>query len=805
METAENPLPQLNEIKSRFTFFPFSNGMQAILVLLIVGIVFYSTSLNNEYALDDGIVIHQNEYVVRGIDGVGDILTHDLYSSFYRRMNASDQLYGGRYRPLAAISFAIEQQLIHTYRSGYYMRVEDLNHNGVLDDAKVTYTTASGKKESNYEYNEYIDVNGDGRAQGEECYACWDLNQNFRNDMDEDLNKDGVYNEVDCQIYGASIRHLNNIWLYVLAGLFLYILLRDHIFSGQPDMAFLSALIFMTHPIHSEVVANVRGREDIFSLLFICLCFIYAFKYMKAQKISSLLLSGLMLFLALMSREYGFVMFFLLPLAFWIFGKEKYQWTGFWIISLVFAVMAIGMTAADIVFEKQNTSTLPASLACLVIFAVLSFTLFRTAFFRDRLCRLALCIYGFSLLYLTLRLYAVNMIPPLPDTEPLNNPFVYASGQEQFATKVYVMLRYLELFFIPHPLVSDYSYSTIAFRNLISWDFILSLLIHLSLLFAGIRLSAKKHVMGFAILTYLLFLVFVSNLIFPTHIMMLEGHLFHASIGGAIALGWLGVKGLERIRMKPLAKKAAVIIVLGAIVFLYGCKTWERNRDWKNDVTLFFKDVKNAPNSVLVLGNAGARWIDLADTKEITGNFIPGQDTSDINDYNGTLKISWDEVYEGGFVTKREAALNRGINYLKHAIELHPRYVNGYLNLGLAYFKLGDDRKCIYYWKVAERLYPDNPYLRNYYIVYTNGLKKRGYDAFAAGHFDEAIEAYKYFTIVTPDNPEGWYELGGAYFNAGKRSSARYCWNKALALNPDYEQARNAIKVLDNGTVGVMK
>jgi hypothetical protein len=470
----------------------------------------------------------------------------------------------------------------------------------------------------------------------------------------------------------------------------------------------------------------------------------------------------------------------------------------------VFAFIAGGMMAADILLAKQDINALPVSLGGLAMFAILSFTVFRLPFFKDQLCRLMLCGYGFSLVYLTLRLYAVNMAPQVPDTEVLNNPFLYASGQEQFATKVYVLLRYLKLFFIPHPLVSDYSYNTIAFRNFTSWDFILSLLIHLSLLIVGIRLSAKKHVMGFAILTYLLFLVFVSNLIFPTHTMMLEGHLFHASVGGAIALGWLGVKGLERIKMKPLTKKIGVVIVLGIIIFLCGCKTWERNRDWKNDITLFFKDVKSAPNSVLVLGNAGARWVDLADTKEITGIFMPGQDST-LNDYNGTLKISWDEVYEGGYINKREAALHKGIAYLEHAVKLHPRYVNGYLNLGLAYFKLRDDRKCIYHWKVAEKLYPKNPYLFNYYIVYSNDLKNRGERAFDRGQYDEAIEAYKYLTIIAPDNVEGWYGLGGAYFNKGNRSAARYCWNRAIAINPNHEGSRNALKILDSGNTEVIK
>ncbi len=90
---------------------------------------------------------------------------------------------------------------------------------------------------------------------------------------------------------------------------------------------------------------------------------------------------------------------------------------------------------------------------------------------------------------------------------------------------------------------------------------------------------------------------------------------------------------------------------------------------------------------------------------------------------NGTLKITDEEVKQGGYRNKREAALYKGIKFLKHAIELHPRYVNGYLNLGLAHFKLRKDFEALYYWKMAERLYPNNPYLRNYYMVYYNDYR----------------------------------------------------------------------------------
>src|SRR4051812_34061085 len=102
--------PVFNELKNTFHFFPFKNQKAPYIVIILLGLIFNITSLNNEYALDDGIIIHQNDWVIKGTGGIKGILTKDAYESFYRRMNATDQLAGGRYRPLSVVSFAIEQE-----------------------------------------------------------------------------------------------------------------------------------------------------------------------------------------------------------------------------------------------------------------------------------------------------------------------------------------------------------------------------------------------------------------------------------------------------------------------------------------------------------------------------------------------------------------------------------------------------------------------------------------------------------------------------------------------------------------------
>jgi len=875
--------PTFPELTQTFKYFPFLTHKMAMIIVGIVGFTFYITSINGEYALDDGIIIHQNDHVIKGVPGIGGILTKDAYESFYRRMCATDQLAGGRYRPLSVVSFALEQQFIQPYRTGLYMKVEDSNHNGVLDKEKVTYTTPCGRPETNYEYNAYIDLNNDGLAQGNECYPCWDLNQNFKNDFDEDLNIDGVFNEVDCQVYGAKVRHFNNIWTFALGCVFLYLVFSKYFFRNNQDLAFLAALFFTMHPIHSEAIANVKSRDEIFSLIFVSLTFLYSFQYLETKKTKDLFWAAFMFLLALLSKEYAIMLLILVPLAVYTFTENTIDLKEYFTSKLALKVLVVLVVTVFVfvlhkkvideldssklikrsisfiiliamnylVLKKLNTAPVMtrlkkfvltldmknlmiiavAFIICAVCMLMLKrnfdmnarpdakpirsfwffpflyigvMVLFFSKTFRTNRFINLMSWFGFVMLfYLGMRLVAVKLKPGVPDTEILNNPYLLATGEERFCTKVFVLSKYLWLQIFPHPLSSDYSYDTIQYRHFGSWDFLLSFAIHIGMVIAAVYYTIKKHIIGFALMTYILFALLIGNVLMDIGATMGERLIFHSSLGFSIASAWLLLKGFDKLaNLSFNLKKTALAAIVLVVGFLYGCKTWERNFDWKNDVTLFLKDVKTMPNSVLVLGNAGARWVDLADTKEVTGINVPGQDSTVFNDYNGTLKVTDEEVKQGGYKDKREAALYKGINFLKHAIELHPRYVNGYLNLGLAHFKLKKDFEALYYWKLAERLYPNNPYLRNYYIVYYNDLKNRGSMAFNRGRMDSAAIHYNKATILDPNNAEGWYNLGGAYFNSQRYVLAKKAWERALQINPNYAEVKKVMPMITPQMLG---
>jgi tetratricopeptide (TPR) repeat protein len=122
--------------------------------------------------------------------------------------------------------------------------------------------------------------------------------------------------------------------------------------------------------------------------------------------------------------------------------------------------------------------------------------------------------------------------------------------------------------------------------------------------------------------------------------------------------------------------------------------------------------------------------------------------------------------------------------------------VNGYLNLGLAWFKLGDDKKAILHWKIAEHYYPNNPHLRHYYTVYSQQLKSKADKAFIAGDYTNAVKYYSFWSIITPGESQSWSHLAGAQFNIGNRRGALRSINNALKIEPghaDYLAVKKSI------------
>ena len=554
---------------------------QAIIVGILAFVLYFNTSYN-EYALDDTIVIVKNEYVYEGFAGIPAILTKDAFDSYYRQFNSSNQLSGGRYRPLSIVTFAVEQQFF-----------------GAVPVNKVDSVISRG--------------------------FSYQMQQPFEKKFIEDMH----------------IRHFFNVLWFTLAAVLLLYFLRYVVFRSNPIMALLAAVLFAIHPIHTEVVANVKSRDEIMSMVFICLTFILAFKYKEHKKVWMLVAGTVSYFLAFLAKEYAITLIVLLPMSFFLFGRLS-LWESIKASVPFFAVMAV---------------------------------------------------------YIFIRLQIVAPMSENSDSDVLNNPYAkVADANEKLATQIATTLNYLKLLIWPKHLSSDYSYNSIPYKDFSNPLVWLSLLVHVTLiglvisyakklftpvskLAAGVNMEGVR-ILCFAISFYLLNLFIVCNIFFNIGGTMGERLIFHSSVGFCIAAAYLLYKGMELIKPAMTGRVAMGGLVV-LLVVLCGFKTIERNKDWKNDETLFNHDIVEAPNSVLVNANVASSLINKAEAET-------------------------DSV-------KKKEDLHEGVKYYNKTLSIHNTFVSGYMNRFVAYLKLNEPDSAQTNLELVRLYYPKYPKMDEIY------------------------------------------------------------------------------------------
>ena len=715
------------DIRSWFTHF---KG-QAIIVALLA-FALYCNTFKHEFAHDDGIVIVKNEYVLEGFAGIKGILTKDAYDSYYRQLNTTNQLKGGRFRPLSIVTFAIEQQFLGA--------VKEENVDSVLKQ-QISYG-----------------VSGPGQKQ---------------------------------LVYNMNVRHVFNTLWYMLSVVVLLWFLRYIIFKKDPVVALIATILFAAHPIHTEVVANVKSRDEIMSLLFMCLTFIYAFKY-EENKTNKWHLAAAMtsFFMAFLSKEYAISMMILLPLAFYIFrGYSFFKsiTTTLPYIIIVTLYLAVRLNAVAPPPVEGDAGGGVRTLFPLLGIAAATFAVFKflkpTNTPKDDMATFFSKLMPFVPYFVISGIYLMVRFSELPEViesaaqEVLNNPYLYAEGSQKLATEIASTLYYLKFLLFPHPLSADYSYAQIPYKDFAHPMVWASIIIHAGIIYAMFRFFPKRkmnsgvestdyaangaQMICFAIAFYMVHLLMVNNLVFDIGATLGERLIYHSSVGFVMVVAWLLYKGFEKVQPAKSAQigLASVVIVVTALMSF---KTIDRNAAWKNDSTLFGTDIKTVPNSVLVNANVAASYITLADYAKDS--------------------------------TERTKYLTDAVKILDHTLSIHTKFVAAYLNRGIAWYKLGNIDETKANIEKVRALYPTYPTLPGMYKLICDYYLKVGWENYGKiGRYQEAIEEYKKGLQVDSNNIDLWYNMGGAYYTNRQPNEALVAFQRALRLQPNNQQAQAGI------------
>lgn len=499
-----------------------------------------------------------------------------------------------------------------------------------------------------------------------------------------------IVSALEYQFFGAKpmISHLINILLFGLLIGLLFNLLQNFVFREQHrNLAFITCLLFAIHPIHTEVIANVKSRDELLTFLLLVVSLITFFKYLE-QKKKWLLFSGLLcFFLALLTRESAVTFVALVPLIFYFFANHT--------------------------LKKAIQFSIP------LIFVFAGYMLLR------------FLIVGFG----HVTIIGIE-----------NDPFLFATVSQAFATKVFILTKYLKLLFMPYPLSWEYGYNQIPYVNLLSFQFIFSFLLITSLIVYAILTFRQKSIFSFCVFYFFLTLSLVANFLVDVGTPFSERFLFQPSLAFCIVIATLFLQ-LNKNRKLP------VNLIFIFILLLFSLKTIFRNAEWKNNETLYLTDVKSSPNSIRA--NSAAANI-----------------------------LLFKGYYETNVEIKK-MFLKKSIYYAEKALKIDHNNQRVYRYWQSSFYGLFDS------YKSADLFFQDNDFnfsdpkvkiaLDN---LSTDNYKKG--NGFLELNVDNAIECYLKSVALNKYNIEAWYNLGGGYFIKNDTTNAIKAWDKVKALDPNH-------------------
>lgn len=572
---------------------------------------------------------------------------------------------------------------------------------------------------------------------------------------------------IEYELFGENPwwSHLINALLYGATGLVLFnLMMRLFPSSLEKDIwktiPFWTTLLFIAHPLHVEVVANIKGRDEILSLLFGLMALIQTLKYVDSKNNQNLIWAFGLLFLSLMSKETTIAFVALGPLMMYFFNIGK---------------------MSD--WNKSFVTLL-----------------------------------GAGVLYTLIRYVVIGGGEDTVVTELMNDPFLYAEGGERLATIFLVFAAYIKLLFIPYPLTHDYYPYHLPFleegQQYAAWSdvgVIAGLLMMLGLLWVIVKGFKSKSIYAFSALFFLGTAILISNLFFPIGVFMNERFMYAPSIGMLMALTYFL---LEELPAKAKSFKPVTAIgLMGVVAIVFSGMTLSRSQAWKNDSTLALTDVETSAGSAKANMAAGDALI-----KEISEEKDPDVKTEMINEAYGYLKTSLDIYPEYfppldllgklyfesgnyaesikfyGYCVERKPAnqsFKDNIFYIGNKLAQELRYEEAVQAYDKALTYSPNDKR---YLLAAAQVFARDlknpsralPYMEKAYQFYPNDAdvaEKLAITYAMLNRYPDAIQILEPLYQANPNNASIMKNLGIAYYQSGQIERGTVLVEKSQTLN----------------------
>jgi hypothetical protein len=526
--------------------------------------------------------------------------------------------------------------------------------------------------------------------------------------------------------------HIINMLLYFWISTLLFFILKRLLKNYNILFPFLITLLFMAHPVHTEVVASLKNRDELLSFLCGLGGLHFFLRYTDKNKIIYLFAALIVFILGYLCKSSILPFVALYPLVLYFFTGMKPKKL-LWIFA---AILLVGLMAQFI-----------------------------------------------PRLFLPKAIHMNSFI---------ENPLFMEKGLWiRIGTGLMTLLFYLRILIFPHPLLYYYGYNMIPVPG---WGNILvniSFIIHLGLFVYAIRKFREKHILSFAILYYFIAIAICTNVVTPVAGIVGERFVFNASLGFVIALVYVIFRVF---RTEPMSltiefnERSKIVVVIVLLLIPCTAMTIIRNYEWRNLHDLYTSDIKYLDQSVKAN-------VDFAEflTAEVYKDPNYQQNGSVDEQLQQVIVFHLRKalkIYPEDYTTLNDLAtvyinfspkVDSGLIFLKKAIALRPELQPAWENMAMAYRKENKpDSAIICYQKVLQI----NPGA-------LTAVFRMADLYYEKGELRKAIKMNEDVMKTYPSLDVPYFNIGYYFIMQGDTTIAIRYWELAAKRNPGYEVCKN--------------
>jgi hypothetical protein len=438
----------------------------------------------------------------------------------------------------------------------------------------------------------------------------------------------------------VHISHAINVILYFLVGVLLFQLLQI-LFQGKAStLSAVITILFMIHPIHSEVVNSIKNRDELLSLIFALLAAIQTFKWIDGKQIWRLFLACLFILLSLLSKKSNLPFIVSIPLMIYFFRNVNLKRLGLSFLILFSVKIVFNLVKNHLMGLNESTN--------------------RT--------------FGY-----------------------FENPLFDLGFIDRIPMFFYTNLLYIEKLIFPYPLAYYYGFDAIPLVGFSDWRFHIGLFVVIIGLYLAIKGFLNKSLISFGILFFFIAIGGAANLLSPMVGIFAERFAFSASIGFCIVIAYL----FSKWKTEAFQKNQFTFSLAGPMFIIFIPSLFyslNRNSDWASKKTLYIADINNVSKSAKANSLLGSEYQVEAMAMQKEGNvsyfeLIQKVDSA-IYFYDQSLKIYGN--YESNLNNKGVLLYTfrydywNAVNQFRKSVEVNKEYREGFLNCGNSMSKMAE-------------------------------------------------------------------------------------------------------------------